>query len=326
MSFRKSRLATVLRVFFGLLLGGGIAQASQEGMIVVDSAPVRVAPSLDAQEMERLSAGTKVRISNTTKDGWYKYRRANGKDAVESNRYGWIWHADVVLSEVRDTNANMHFEAKGHERRKNFVPTFFVRGVGSIYMLYSGDVSQRLGLGAGHVYLGGGGAVDLSFRLEDSLRLAFRVGTYSSGGSIAYRAAPTADAVTYDVTLKGIPILVGLEADVSQHDDWEVSSSFYLGAGINSLIVTAPELRTPNQLELSQTFWAGLINFSGKYWLNRRFAFVLEAGAYFSRIQKTVLSNGFNGDGPFRDTSGALSTISANHIAPVFSVGAQLAF
>jgi hypothetical protein len=298
------------------------AQAAQDAVVTTEQAAIRERPTLDAKIIESRAAGTKLRVSEFNKDGWYKTKATTGQ-------FGWVWQADISILAYRDDvrASDLDMPERLRDRRLNrSEPWLFLRGVGSAFGIISSDISNRLGLGFGHLYLAKGGFAEIAVRLEERLRLALRVGDYSLSGSVAVTPTDGTPARSYTVAMSGTPVLVGIDADVARGDVFDISAGFYAGMGFNNkLTVTETDFVAPNSFSVTQNHWALLLNFSAKYWIARWCAIVGEFGGYYSALSHVQVPNAFNGDAPFRDDSGNLSILNVNHVGPILSLGVQFA-
>jgi hypothetical protein len=304
------------------ILAPARAHAAQDAVVTTEQAAIRERPTLDAKIIESRAAGTKLRVSDYNKDGWYKTKATTGQ-------FGWVWQADIsVLAFHEDVRAaDLEMPERLHERRMGrSEPWLFLRGGGSLFGIISGDVSNRLGQGLGHMYFAPGGFGEIAVRLEDRLRVALRIGEYSSSGSVVLGNSSGIPNRTYNVAMSGTPFLLGLDADVARGEVFDVSAGFYAGLGLtNKITITEPDFDAPNSFTVSQTHWSILVNFTAKYWFSRWFALVGELGAYYSALSHVQVPNAFNGDGPFRDEFGNLSILNVNHVGPIAGFGLQIA-
>lgn len=307
--------AVLLLATFGITGIEKNGLAAQSATISADQAAIRERPESDAKIIESRSAGSEVRISSHSKNGWYKAKTSSGQ-------YGWIWQGDLlVMSSSSDVQAaHLDIKEKTRESRRNVDnPWLFLRAGGSLFGILSTDVSSRLGAGKSRIYVGPGGFLEASVRVSERLRGALRLATYSAKGSLT-----NASQRSYSVTLSSNPLLLGLDADVSQSDILDFSAGVYAGLGAGtSLSVSAPSLPTPNSFTVKKTTFAFMINFSGKYHLKRWLSAVGEFGIFYTSIPKTAIPGAFNGDEPFRDATGGATNIQVNHVGPVIGIGLQ---
>jgi hypothetical protein len=303
-------------------LAPALAHAAQDAVVTTEQAAIRERPTLDAKIIESRAAGTKLRVSDYNKDGWYKTKATTGQ-------FGWVWQADISVLAFHDDvrAADLEMPERLHERRMGrSEPWLFFRGGGSMLGVISADVSNRLGQGLGHLYLAPGGFGEIAVRVEDRLRIAVRMFEYSSNGTVTLGNSSGIPARNYSVAMSSTPFLLGLDADVSRSEVFDVSAGFYAGLGLsNKITVTETDFDAPNSFTITQTHWAILVNFTAKYWFNRWFCAVGEVGGYYSALSHVQVPNAFNGDGPFRDDAGNLSILNVNHLGPLLGLGLQIA-
>lgn len=293
--------------------------AAQDAVVTVEQAAVRETPTMDAESIQNLNAGTKVRVSQYNKDGWYKIKSKSGK-------YGWIWQADItILAYTTDVEtANLEMQKKSHDRRSRAEgPWLFVRTGGSVYLLTSADVSHRLRNASSTLYPGLGGFLEVATRIGENYRLALRLGTYSASSSLSHKNVTTGLTTSYTITHKGTPVLFGLDTDILQTEIFQLAGGIYAGFGMSNTTTIQSDQPAPNSTELSQNYFAAMLNFAAKYWFAHRFAIVGEFGVYYSRIPKSDVKPPFNGDAPFRQADGNLGSLIVNHLGPVIGLGIQ---
>lgn len=308
-------LITVLSiVFFTSIIP---AKAAQDAVVTKEQAVIREHPWADSAILETRSAGSKVRVSSGTKNGWFKIR-------LNETKFGWIWQGDLaVLAHAGEVQAaGLEIKDKTHEPRpKSSGPWLFIRAGGFLFGLIDSDLSRRLGLAGGAIYLTPGGFAELAFKLEDRLRLAVRGLTYRSTSNISFGGQP------YNVTHSASMAMVGLDTDVSQGESIDVSVGLYAGLTFpTSVTVVDPIQSAPNSFYVTKNTYAIMLNFSVKHPFTKSLSGVVELGALYTGIPNGNVKDPFNGDGPFLDVNGNPSSIRIAHVGPVLGAGLQLAF
>lgn len=304
----------VLSVFIMFCSLSHTVFAAQDATITVEEAPIRERPSLDAVIIETKNAGTKIRISQYSKEGWYKTRTFTGG-------YGWVWQADLtILDHVDDLKtANLEATPRKHDHRQTKDDNWlFLRAGGLFLGVVPSNLSEHLGYPGGMPFWAPGGFAEISLKLAENLRLAFRVAGYYTFDSLRH-----SDGNQYDVTHSGIPILVGIDKDISLFKNFYVSAGLYAGLSFrNETTVTAPGHPVINAFTMASPAPAALMNFSAQYYFYNWISGIVEAGFYYSYIKQARVPS-FNGDRPFRKPDGSMDSLYITHLGPMISFGFQ---
>jgi hypothetical protein len=317
--FARPWLLLLSLVVFSLSAYCPHAFAAQDAVVTVDQAPIREQPTMDAKIIETKTAGSTLRISSSSKDGWYKVRTANGQ-------FGWMWQADLALKALSEhvSAASLELRDRTHERRElpDFDHPFYVKFAGLYTVFTSVSVSENLGLESTKAYGATGFILEAGFGLSERLLLALRYMTYS--GSTDFTIQNTA----YGLTLSSAPLLLGLNYDFFKTDTVTAAMGVYGGWSFgNTLTLVAPTFGVPNTTEVSSSGPAAYVNFDVKYWLFKQLAFVGELGIYYTHSPSKQISTTFNGDSVFRDPqTNSPTAFSTSMFGPVFALGVQLNF
>lgn len=298
-----------------LHLGGAVtaAQAAQDATVIVEQAAIRERPTLDALVMESPEAGTVLRISNTSKDGWFKTRTSTG-------RIGWVWQADIRLEKYgehfqggnlspEDRTRSTRHEAKGE--------SFYVKLGGLMFVMWAPQFGENLGLDEKSIFLNSGFFGELSYRLNDDLCISLRHMQYSNEYSIVH------GGLEYETAQSGKSLLLGLEKDLSVGAIFSSTVGLYLGAAINTVKVTTVSAPPPNSFIIESPYPAAFFNWSTRYSLSKLFSIIGQAGIYLTQIPSTRIPNSFNGDEPFR-AGERMQRVRIGHVGPMISLGLQL--
>lgn len=299
------------------LLSTAKIHAAQNAMITVEKAEIRESRSLDAPTIETKSAGAKIRISSRSKDGWYKIRATNGQ-------FGWIWQADLaVLGDAADTR-NLGLDSRGarSERQPYSQPRFYLMGGAAEFTIFPADLNDRMNQKTGNYYMGLDYFGQISLRMDERLRFAFRVMNYD------FSSAVVANNKNYTVEFSSTPLLIGFENSLFQGDHFEVMAGLFGGIGYNNkLVIVSTDDAVPNSVTFESSDLALLFTVDLKYWLSRHIGIVLEGGVYFSQMTSVSVSTPFNGSTTFVDPqSGGYASFNVNHFGPVVGAALELGF
>lgn len=310
-----------------VLFGIGISSprsshAAQDATIAVDSAAIRQEADHDSKILESKLAGSKVRISSSSKNGWYKTKTSLGL-------FGWIWQADVAIGDMKNAaqEQSLQIKSQPHDRRKEKQePWLFLRAGGYLFGIFSSEISKSLGLGAGKVYYTPGANFELAARIDERLRLGVRLMSYSSTTSVGFADATAGRTYNYKITHSGTPLLIGLDADVIRGERFDVSAGLFGGFNFsNTLTLVASDFTEPNSFSFTKTTYALLFDLSAKYWFTRNFGLVGNLGFFYSRIPSSPITSAFGGDSQFRTSAGDLGSYSSTNMGPIIGLALQLA-
>lgn len=263
------------------------ALAAQDAMVTVEQAAIRERPELDAAIIESRNAGTKIRVSQYNKEGWFKTRSSNGQ-------YGWIWQADItVLSMTSDVKAaNLEMIDKNHERRHTrSAPWFFARAGGGLLAAMSPNLGKSFRASRTQLYPGFGGFGEIAVRVQDKFKLAARLLTYSAQSTVDSKQND-GTILGVDVTHTGTAGLFGVEATINDSDTFDLTSSLYIGMAQSSTTSGAPIPPTVDTKTVDGSALAGMLAFGGKYWLTRHFAILGDLDFYLTHIPRTPPEKG----------------------------------
>jgi len=299
--------------FLGSTFCAPSSQAAQDAIVTVEQSSIKAQPQADAAELEKRAAGSRLRVSSVVKEGWHKTKSLQGS-------YGWVRSEDITLLRTRspspDTDLGLP-ELVEHDRERNFR----VRVGGSVVILFPSNLSEKLGRNDTTPFWGPGMFIEGAYHIENKLRLALRFLPYKVANEVQTRGR------TYRVVFSGVPVLVGLDADIYRRSRLDLAAGLYAGVSIkNKFEVVSLSNDPPNSLELENTALGFLMNLTSKYRLSPRVSLVGEIGLYYSRIPQARIANSFNGDAIFRNHSGDLEPVTVNHLGPIVGAGLQISF
>ena len=316
----KKRTTWIAVGFF--LLTHAFAQAAQDVIISVETAILHEKASEDSASLESLNAGTKLRASSNSKNGWYKVR-------TPSNKVGWVWKGDLTpvaeAAELSSVDTDYRNRNNERERRNTKQSLIFLKASGLISAPFSPSLSSALQTNTYFTFLGMGGSLQGSIRLTQSIRAAARLMRLRTNEKHS-----VLEESSFDMQFTSTPLLAGLEFALDESQSSELLLTLLGGVSLsNKFYVRAKNQEPPNAYTWASSGFSALSGFIGLSYLGKvtsNFSIFGELGVLYSDMKSERPLDPLNLGTKFRDSDNVLRAIAPGFLAPMFNLGVEFRF